>query len=131
MTASLLFAGCTPYLQIKSDLVYQARQGVQHVRESLEARQQLIEQLQAAQRQRLDQAFDADVRQRASLEAAWVIQARRAYAAAIDALHRQQQESRRAHQRTIDNLAAIESALHQLALLQEIEQRLSFPEILP
>lgn len=124
-------AGCSPYVQIKADLVTQSRRGAELVRESTDQRQKLIDQFIALRRAQLDQAFDADVRQRDSLDAEWVITARKAYAIGLDSIHAQQTATAKAHETTSSNLTDIDRALQQLQLLHDIEQRLSLKGILP
>lgn len=123
-------AGCAPYAQVKTDLVDQSIRGVRLVRESLDQRQLLVESLITARRRQVDAAFDADARS-AALSADWVIDARKAYAVAIDAGQAQLDTARRAHDAAVANLDAIERALSQLQLLHEIERTLAFPEIRP
>lgn len=123
--------GCSPYVQIKSDLVTQSRRGVELVRESTVQRQKLIDQYIALRRSQLNQAFDADVRQRESLDAEWVIAARRAYAIGLDSIHAQQTATAKSHETVANNLTDIDRALQQLQLLHDIEQRLSLKGILP
>lgn len=123
-------AGCAPYTQVKTDLVDQSIRGVRLVRESLDQRQQLVEALMTARRRQVDAAFDADTRS-AGLSPQWVINARKAYAVAIDAGHAQLDAARRAHDAAVANLDATERALSQLQLLHQVERRLALPEIKP
>jgi hypothetical protein len=123
-------AGCAPYTQVKQDLVGQSIRGVRLVPESLDQRQLLVEALMTARRRQIDSAFDADARS-VALSAEWVIDARKAYAVAIDTGHAQLDAARRAHDAAVANLDATERALSQLQLLHEIERRLAFPEIKP
>src|SRR5437773_3154323 len=91
-----MLSGCAEYTAIQMNLVEQARKGVAITQKSLVEKSQVIEQYEKQQRRRLDDAFDADVRENASLSGDWVIEHRRAYSAALDALVQQQQASREA-----------------------------------
>lgn len=121
---AVLLTGCTPYIQTQMSLAEQARRGVELVRQAQDQRQQLIERFCDLQRQRLDEAFDADVQERPDLPPAWIIEHRKAYAAALDALHAQRQSSRDADAATRDNLAAIDRALERLLALQSAQLKL-------
>ena len=81
-------------------------------------------------RQRLDEAFDQDVRERAlrdePIDAEWVIEARRAYGAALAVYaHAQAMDEHSALERR-RTLAAIEAALERVRWLQSIQLRLDF-----
>jgi hypothetical protein len=119
----IALTGCT-YLDAQSRLTEQVQKGVQLVRQSQQERLQIATQCYKLQRQRLDDAFDADVHQRANLSADWVIEARTAYAAALDALYRQQQASQSADAATSRNLDVIDQALQRLAAIQSVQLRL-------
>jgi hypothetical protein len=125
-----LACGCASYTQSKIELTAQIRKGVELTRQETVERQQFIERLSSVQVDRLDDAFDADVRQRPSLDAKWVIEHRRAYALARDALS-DQKHALRDGQHTIEsNLDLIDQALQQLQLMHQIEARLTFPEVM-
>ncbi len=126
-----LAMSCAPYTQMKIDLVDQSRKGLTLIQQSTEQRQALINQFYTARRTQLDQAFDIDARSRVSLAADWVIDARQAYAVGLDAIHHQTESSQRAHEQTLQNIAAVDEALQQLQLLHRMEQRLAFPEARP
>jgi hypothetical protein len=115
--------GCVPYAQVQMDLLEQSRRGVVEVHRSLEQKTELIKSYHAQRRRQLDEAFDADVRQRAELTPQWVIDARRAYAAAIDVLHDASDASARAAEIDRRNLAAIDQALQQAIWLQSLQLR--------
>src|SRR5689334_1966881 len=83
-----LVAGCRAYTGAEVALVDQARKGVAMAASREAGHRELIEQLTAAERQRLDAAFDADVRAGGTITPDWVIDARRAYEAAIDAIEK-------------------------------------------
>lgn len=123
-------AGCAPYVQVQMDLVEQARKGVELAGEAQASHRQVASQLRALQRDRVDEAFDADVRQRSRLDADWVIEHRRAYAAALDALAKQEQASADADRVARENLQATDAALKQLHWLQSLQLRvLNFKEL--
>src|SRR5437016_5994953 len=127
----LLFcSGCAPFTQVQIDLVDQASRGIGMTRKALDERLQLVERLHELQRKRIDEAFDADVRTHQHLDGEWVIEHRRAYAAALDALAVQQlasQEAETSDRRTLD---AVEQALAQLRALQSIQLKWShLPEV--
>lgn len=79
--------GCAEYAAIQTDLIAQAERGVDLAGRSLAGKGAVIEAEHAARRARLDRAFDADVAGRSDLSPEWVIDARRAYAAAVDAMN--------------------------------------------
>ena len=122
-------AGCATYTQSKIDLAEQARRGVRMARDAAERREQQIGALDARQRTRIDEAFDADVTVRPGLTADWVIDHRRAYAVALDALRGQRIDAERARQRTFDTLDAVDAALVQLQRMHASELKLSIPEL--
>src|SRR5262245_15245055 len=98
-------AGCAQYAQVKTDLIDQARRGVQMTSASLHERSLLIAKYHAQQRKLLDDAFDEDVRARDALSADWIIEHRLAYAAGLDALaaaRRASDEASVSDQRTLD-----------------------------
>lgn len=81
-------------------------------------------QFHQLQRERLDEAFDADVRDRAELSADWVIEHRKAYSAAMDVLNRQRSASDQADAVTRRNLDAMNEAMKRLLDLQSIQLKL-------
>jgi hypothetical protein len=113
-------AGCQQYAAVQTDLVAQARRGVAMTKASLDAKSQIIQRDQALHRQLLDQAFDADVRNRQPLTPDWVIAHRKAYAAAIDGLAKVEAQSRDADVAEQRTLVAIDDALQRLAWLATI-----------
>ena len=115
-----VLTGCAPYVEAQQALVNQSQHGLERVRQAYADRTAMLQRHHAQQRERLDAAFDADVRGRETLEAEWVIEARRAYAVGIDALHAQQRATDAATDATNDNLAAVEQALNQLELLVKL-----------
>lgn len=128
---ALCVAGCAEYGQSKIELAEQARRGVQMAREATERREQQLAAFDARQRTLLDEAFDADVLNRAGLTADWVVAHRRAYAVALDALRGRRLEAERAKQKALQNLDAVDRALAQLQQMQQAELKLSLPEVMP
>jgi hypothetical protein len=122
VSAVITMFGCTPYARVQMDLAEQARRGVGLLEMSLAQKRELVEQHHALRRQRLDEAFDADVRQ-TELSADWVIEARQAYAIGLDALHAQAEASRQANRVESANVQAIDRALARLIWLQSIPVR--------
>jgi hypothetical protein len=114
-------AGCQTWTQTQLNLVTQARRGVALVAASDASRDQAIDELEKLRRQRLDDAFDEDVRGRESIDADWVIDARKAYAAALDACAKTQAADERAAADRKRNVAAIDAALERLQWLQSIQ----------
>src|SRR5216110_1225058 len=101
--------GCATFTHAQIDLVTQARRGVSYVAQNDLDRDRAIAELAKLRRDRLDQAFDEDVRLRStqeSLDADWVIEARKAYASALDAYAKTQAASENASAERKRNLAA-------------------------
>ncbi|MEO6436892.1 MAG: hypothetical protein ABIP55_14185 [Tepidisphaeraceae bacterium] len=124
LVAFLALAGCAPFTQAQIDLVTQARRGIAIVSEDDAKRNNSVAELAKLRRQRLDEAFDRDVRERAMTETIdpdWVIEARRAYAVALEAYAKAQasDESNAMERRHI--LSAIDAALAKLQWLQSIQ----------
>ena len=104
-------------------LVEQARRGLQLEKQSALQRADFVQKYYQLQRQRLDAAFDADVRETDLLSKEWVIEHRKAYVAAFDAIAAQQGKSADAEAISARNLAAIDAALERLSSLLSIFQR--------
>src|SRR5438477_13046932 len=85
-------SGCVQYAQVQMDLVTQARKGIVLCQKSAQTHEQVIDRLSEIQQSRLDEAFDADVRETKSLTSDWIIQHRKAYTAALLILSRQHQD---------------------------------------
>lgn len=117
----VLLGGCAPLLRSEIRLVEQAERGVELVSAAQAERAAMVEQLHEFRRQRLDEAFDADVRERADLDADWVIEHRRAYAAAADVLAESRFASETAERVVMQNLAAVREALQRLKMLQSAQ----------
>lgn len=113
----IALVGCTSQELAQQGLIRQMDGGLEEIRAAADQRQRLLEELYAGRRQRLDEAFDADVHQRQELEGAWVIEHRRAYRAALEGLWQQEQASREAHLGTRQNLEAVREGLRQLEMI--------------
>jgi hypothetical protein len=125
--ALLAAAGCASYTRAQIDLVDQARRGIALVSQNDPDRDRAVEELAKLRRQRLDEAFDEDVRTRSTQEALsadWVIEARKAYAIGLDAFARTQAAADRASEVRKQNLAAIDAALDRLRWMHSIELKL-------
>ena len=118
VAACLGAAGCAEYAAVQADLIAQAERGVDLAGRSLSAKSDLIEAEHAARRARLDRAFDADVRERRDLSPEWVIESRRAYAAAVDALNDRRDVELANDAVDRKNIAAAKDALGTLRRLQ-------------
>jgi hypothetical protein len=112
--------GCGPYAGIQADLAVQSREGLKRVEAARAAEAELVSKWLAERRERLDSAFDADVRGQASLDPAWVIEARRAYATGLDSLASARADHERASAIGADNARAADEAL---ALLEKMLRR--------
>jgi len=115
--------GCNTFTDAQLNLVEQARRGLELEKHSAAQRAEFVRNYYQLQRGRLDQAFDADVREAGTLTKDWVIEHRKAYAAAVDAIHRQQIASAEAGASAARNLAAVDAALDRLRALLSIFQR--------
>ena len=120
-------AGCATFTRAEIDLVTQARRGVELVAVHDDQRDRAVAELARLRREKLDEAFDADVRERAAqetLDPDWVIEARRAYAVGIDAYAKAQAANERAALVRKQNLAAINAALDRLNWMQSVRLKL-------
>lgn len=113
-------AGCTQYAQVQVNLTEQIRRGAQVSAEALQAQASIVERYHQSRRQELDRAFDEDVREREPLTADWVIEHRRAYAAAVEAMTRQQAEHAAWMETQRANFNSIDEACRQLMALQSL-----------
>lgn len=111
---------CAPYAQVQIDLLDQSRKGIEHAMATQQSYAAVVDQLHDTQRRRIDEAFDADVRERPAIDAQWVIDHRRAYAAALDAMAAKRQADRQSAATATANLDAIDQALQKLRWLQSI-----------
>ena len=116
-------SGCAKYAQVQIDLLQQSRHAVQLTRTSLDEKSKLAGAYHSLQRQRLDEAFDEDVRNRLDLTSDWVIEHRRAYAAALDAIASARAASVAADQTTKQNLDAMDEALQRVIWLQSVQAK--------
>jgi hypothetical protein len=83
-------AGCDTFAGAQLQLVQQARKGLELENQNASGGGEFVSKYYALQRDRLDAAFDADVRDAAALSSDWVIEHRKAYSAALDAISHQQ-----------------------------------------
>lgn len=121
-----MVAGCQSLTTVEAALVTQTQKGVDQLRQITRERGEMITQFNHTQRQQLDEAFDADVRQQVDLSADWVINARKAYAIGLVALDRQEaqtQDTTAAANQTAD---ACDEALKKLQWLCELQTDFSF-----
>lgn len=125
-----LATGCAAYTQSKIELTEQVRRGVELTRQATATRQRVIDRLNDLQLERLDTAFDADVRSRPQLEPEWVIDHRKAYAFARDAVVNQRHTLRREQETIETNLNLMDRALQELQLMHQLESKLNVPEVM-
>lgn len=114
-----LVAGCAPVIQAEVDLIAASRKGVAMTRESVESRQEMVAMLLRKDRDALAVAFDEDLLARDTLDAAWVIEARRAYSIAFEALVRRDESVRASFEADLDNLTAVDEAMAELERLNQ------------
>ncbi len=123
--ASILFLiGCAPYTQVEIDLAAQTKKGLSLIRAAQADHTALAGRVNELQRQRLDDAFDNDVRDAADLSPDWVIEHRKAYSVGVDALGTQRAASSNAAATATRNIEAIEQSITQLQRLQKARLRL-------
>lgn len=121
---ALLLTGCSPVLEAQLHLLDLARKGLAGVGQSLDDRQRAMSALETSERRRLDTAFDSDVKGQPALNDGWVIEARQAYSAAIDAFALRRQQTERATDADQANLAAVDAALQQVQALNRAQLQL-------
>jgi hypothetical protein len=114
-------SGCGPYTRAEIGLVDQARRGVALCQRRAPAREEVVEKLYELRGRMLDEAFDADVREQPALSAGWVVEHRRAYAAALAAIREEREKLRAAEEADRRNLGAVDAVLVRLRWMQEIE----------
>jgi len=124
----LVTTGGCAYTQAEADLAAQARRGLGLLREAQAGQADLAKRHAAAQRKRLDEAFDADVRDGRPLSPDWVVEARRGYAAGVDALAAQERSAALNLDADRRNLDAVEDALDKLQWLQSVRQKYLTPD---
>jgi hypothetical protein len=113
--------GCTAYTTTQLHLADQARKGVAIWTARESARDDTVRQSYAAKRKALDAAFDADVRAQATLDPAWVIESRRAYAVALSQLDQSESTELANNEKARRDAAATDDALARLAWLLQIQ----------
>ena len=126
--------GCTPLMDAQSNLLVHARRGLVVAQSNQASFTVVHDELARLKRQRLDDAFDADVRERGErgeLTAEWVIAHRAAYAAGLEAYAKQDQALRASDAIGRRNLQAVEAALERLQFLQSIQNRWLAPTSTP
>jgi hypothetical protein len=120
---SAMVAGCGAYTQVQMNLVEQARKGVALSQSSAGEHEKVIARLHELERRRLDEAFDGDVRDQKTLWADWIIEHRKAYAIAIEAMAREKQDLLSAMESEKSNLQAVDAALAKLEWLESIQMQ--------
>jgi hypothetical protein len=120
----LLASGCAPYAQVQIDLLRQVDAGLAKTQSSLDESSQVIAAYHELRRKQLDEAFDLDVRQRDALDADWVIEHRKAYAAAVDLLSAARSRNEQAAQVDRQNLASLRDAISRIIWLQQLQLQL-------
>jgi hypothetical protein len=124
---AVALSGCTPAIDAELGLIEQSRRGLALIRESADARQQVVDAYFALRRQQLDEAFDDDLKiNDGSLTTIWVQQARQAYALGLEAIASAEVASRDAARTSADNTAAVELCLDELKALN-LSQRIFAP----
>lgn len=119
--SALLLCGCSSFVNVKSQLVTQASRAIDAIEAGTIERSRLLDASSALERRRLDAAFDLDVRQRPALDAAWVIEHRKAYAIGLDALNAERSARIEALRIDRDNATAAHDALALLERIHNIE----------
>lgn len=119
LTLSVAIGGCADLVAVERSLADQATRGVELARSAIDDRDAILAHEQSRQRAALDRAFDDDVRARGeSIDAAWVIEARKAYAIGLDALASQSLAQR---ERASTDRANVEATLESLRRLRAIQ----------
>jgi len=121
---SIAACGCAPVIDAELGMIEQSRRGVSVVKDSVEQRRELVTTLLAKDRAALDEAFDADASQREQIDTAWLLEARQAYAAAVEALARRDASVEKSFDADVDNLSAIDDALIELDRLNRAQRQL-------
>ncbi len=122
VTGLMLLCGCSQQEEAQRRMIGRMQIGLAEVRQAQDQRQQAMQELYAGRRRVLDAAFDQDVKQAAALDAAWVIDHRKAYSAALEAMCRQEQASTEAHARMRQNLQVIDEGLQRLGWMSELRE---------
>ena len=121
LTLFLPLPGCTAYTTAQLHLTDQARKGVAIWTAREAVRDDTVRQAYAARRKALDAAFDADVRAQTTLDSAWVIESRRAYAVALSQLDQSESTELANNESARRDAAATDDALARLAWLLQIQ----------
>lgn len=117
----LALQGCTTFTTTQLHLTQQARKGVAIWLTREQSRDEQTQQEFAQKRRQLAQAFDADTRAQATLDPDWVIEARKAYAAALDVLNQAEIAALAANQSARRDAQATDLALQRLIDLQSVQ----------
>jgi hypothetical protein len=124
MSLLVTCCGCAPLLDAQSALVAQARRGIDVAQSNRAGASGAIDQLARLRRKQLDDAFDGDVRDHeGDLSPEWVIDARIAYVAALDAYTKEEAALRESDDIARRNLDAVDAALSRVQMLQSIQNR--------
>jgi hypothetical protein len=123
MAAAALLAGCTAQEQAQQRLIGSMQSGLKELAAAQEQRQELVDGFYQQRRRVLDDAFDQDVRTVEMLEPQWVIEHRRAYMLACEALWKQQQASARAGEQMQQNLRTISEGLSALSAVSRMREQ--------
>ena len=121
---TLGLGGCANFTRAEMDLTAQARKGVALIRAHDVARAGLLAELARMRRSRLDEAFDADVREHATtqpIDVDWVIEARKAYAIALDAYAKAQASNDQAWLKRKELLSDVDALLERLQWMQSTQ----------
>ena len=113
--------GCSSYTATQMRLVEQARKGVAIWQTRETAKDDEVRSAYAAKRKALDQAFDADIQQRQTLTAQWVVEARKAYAVGLNALAQNEATALANNDAAKRDVAATDEALQRLLALLSIQ----------
>ena len=131
MFAAATLVGCTPAIDAELGLIDQSRRGLALLKESADARQQVVDAYFAMRRQQLNDAFDADVNNHdGPLTPEWVQRARQAYSLAAESIASAEAASRDAARTSADNTDAVEQCLIELQTLNRA-QRIFAPALAP
>ena len=122
LAASLLAAGGCGAETAQRELIRQAQLGVGQIRAAQQSRGLVLASLFDARRRRLDDAFDHDISARPLLDVAWVIDHRKAYVVALEAMLKQQAASTQADQTTGRDLDAVNLVLKKLSWMSQVRE---------
>ena len=122
----MALSGCQLVSGTERELIGYSQQGVAMLRQGITEKSAVIDQFHQLRRKQLDDAFDADVRDRQSLDAKWVIDARKAYAIGLDALREDQTQSLRATSSQLHTADSIKTALEKLQMLRDCADAMGF-----